>query len=200
MARKFDPALTEARRKQILEATARCVVRRGFHQTSMQDICAEAQMSPGGVYRYFEGKEAIILAIAEEERRDNREIVAELERTRDLIGSLRAIMFEILKVFADEAYGRLAVELLAEAARNETVWSVLARNEQELKHALTAALTKAQKAGQVTKTQPADRLSQVILAMIDGLCARAILDPDYKPVELAGAVDALITGLLKPSR
>lgn len=200
MARKFDPALTEARRKQILEATARCVVRKGFHQTSMQDICAEAQMSPGGVYRYFEGKEAIILAIAEEERRDNREIVEELERSGNLIGSLRAIMFEILKVFTDEAYGRLAVELLAEAARNKTVWSVLARNEQELKDALTAAVIKAQKAGKVTKAQPAKNLSQVILAIIDGLCARAILDPDYKPVELAGAVDALIIGLLKPSR
>ncbi len=200
MARKFDPALTEARRKQILEATARCAVRKGFHQTSMQDICAEAEMSPGGVYRYFEGKEAIILAIAEEERRDNQEIVEELARTGDLIGSLRVIMFEILKVFAEETYGRLAVELLAEAARNKTVWSVLSRNEQELKDALSAALSKAQKAGKVSNAQPAEALSQIILAMIDGLCARAILDPDYKPVELAGAVDDLITGLLQPRK
>ena len=61
-------------------------------------------------------------------------------------------------------------------------------------------MIKAQKAGKVTKAQPGENLSQVILAIIDGLCARAILDPDYKPVELAGAVDALVTGLLKPSR
>ncbi|WP_282605383.1 TetR/AcrR family transcriptional regulator [Pelagibius sp. Alg239-R121] len=198
MARKFDPGLSETRRKQILEATVRCVVRKGFHQTTMQDVCTEADMSPGGVYRYFEGKEAIILAIAEEERRDSREIIDELDRTKDLIGSLRVILFEILKFFADESYGRLAVELLAEAARNKTVWSALARNERELKDALTAALARAQKSGQITSKLSAGALGQVILAMIDGLCARAILDPDYKPVELAATVDAFVIGLLQP--
>lgn len=198
LARKFDPDLSEARRRQILDATARCVVRKGFHQTSMQDICAEAGMSPGGLYRYFDGKETIILAIAEQERRDNEEIIEELKHTRDLVGSLRVIFFEILKFFADESYGRLAVELQAEAARNTEVLKALSRNERELKEALTAALAKAQNEGQITMELPAAALGQVILAMIDGLCARAILDPDYKPVELATAIDAFVVGLLKP--
>ncbi len=198
MARKFDPELSEARRRQILAATSRCVVRKGFHQTSMQDICAEAAMSPGGVYRYFEGKEAIIVAIAEEERRDNQEIIDELNKTEDPIGSLRVIFFEILKFFADESYGRLALELHAEGARNKTVWKVLARNERELKEALISALSRAQEAGKIAAHLPAPALAQVMLAMIDGLCARAILDPDYKPVDLAAAIDAFVIGLLQP--
>ncbi len=155
-------------------------------------------MSPGALYRYFEGKEAIILAIAEQERRDNEEIIGELRQTRDLVGSLRVILFEILKFFADESYGRLAVELQAEAARNEAVRVALSRNEQELKEALTSALTKAQADSQITSDLPPAALGQVILAMIDGLCARAILDPDYKPVELAAAIDAFVVGLLQP--
>ncbi len=198
MARKFDPDLSEARRKQILAATARCVLRKGFHQTSMQDICAEAAMSPGGVYRYFEGKEAIIVAMAEEERRDNQEIIDELKQTRDPVGSLRVIFFELLKFFADESYGRLALELHAEGARNKSVWNLLARNERELKEALIAALDRGQKAGKITPELPSPALAQVILAMIDGLCARAILDPDYKPVALATAIDAFVVGLLQP--
>lgn len=155
-------------------------------------------MSPGALYRYFEGKEAIILTIAEQERRDNEEIIGELKKTRDLVGSLRVIFFEILKFFADESYGRLAVELQAEAARNEAVRAALSRNEQELKEALTSALTKAQADGQITADLPPAALGQVILAMIDGLCARAILDPDYRPVELAAAIDAFVVGLLQP--
>lgn len=198
MARKFDPELSEARRRQILDATARCVVRKGFHQTSMQDICAEAGMSPGALYRYFPGKEAIILAIAEQERRDNEEIIEELTQTKDLVASLRVIFFEILKFFADDSYGRLAIELQAEAARNKSVWGALSRNERELKDALIAALARAQEAGQITGDHGAAELGQVILAMIDGLCARAILDPDYKPVELASTIDAFVVGLLQP--
>src|SRR5262245_17106399 len=48
------------RRAEILAAAQRCFVRSGFHGASMQDICAEAGMSPGNLYRYFPSKEALI--------------------------------------------------------------------------------------------------------------------------------------------
>src|SRR4051812_17630808 len=47
------------RRAEILAAAQRCFVRSGFHGASMQDICAEAGMSPGNLYRYFPSKEAL---------------------------------------------------------------------------------------------------------------------------------------------
>src|SRR6187399_1898615 len=56
------------RRDEILAAAQRCFVRSGFHQTSMQEICAEAGMSPGNLYRYFPSKESLIAGIAERDR------------------------------------------------------------------------------------------------------------------------------------
>ena len=56
------------RRAEILAAAQRCFVRSGFHGASMQDICAEAGMSPGNLYRYFRSKEEIIAGIAERDR------------------------------------------------------------------------------------------------------------------------------------
>src|SRR6187401_3335842 len=56
------------RRSDILAAAQRCFVRSGFHGASMQDICAQAGMSPGNLYRYFPSKEALIAGIAERER------------------------------------------------------------------------------------------------------------------------------------
>src|SRR6188474_1076875 len=61
------------RRDEILSAAQRCFVRSGFHQTSMQEICAEAGMSAGNLYRYFPSKEAIIAGIAERDRADAAE-------------------------------------------------------------------------------------------------------------------------------
>jgi AcrR family transcriptional regulator len=55
-----------ARRRQILDAAARCFARDGFHRTSMQDIVGESGISAGLVYRYFAGKDDMITAIVTE--------------------------------------------------------------------------------------------------------------------------------------
>ena len=59
---KVTDAHIAARRQQIIEAARACFSRQGFHQTSVQDICKEAGLSPGAVYGYFPSKEHIIAA------------------------------------------------------------------------------------------------------------------------------------------
>jgi AcrR family transcriptional regulator len=59
---KVSPEYLEARRNEILDAAFACFRRRGFHQTTMQDIYREAGLSPGAVYHYFRSKEEIIAA------------------------------------------------------------------------------------------------------------------------------------------
>ena len=53
----------------------------------MHEICGEAGMSPGALYRYFPSKESIIEAISEDHRREDRRslsalTVAAFARTR----------------------------------------------------------------------------------------------------------------------
>ena len=67
------------RRSQILDAALVCFAKRGFHQASMHDISAEAGISVGLIYRYFENKEAVISAMAD---RHKKEIGEVLERAR----------------------------------------------------------------------------------------------------------------------
>jgi AcrR family transcriptional regulator len=54
----------ERRRQQILDAAQLCFARKGFHETSMQDVFAESGMSAGAVYRYFKSKNDIVAALA----------------------------------------------------------------------------------------------------------------------------------------
>jgi len=63
--RKVDPVKHEKKRRDILEAAARCFARDGFRGASTADICAEAKISPGHLYHYFASKEAIMGAMAE---------------------------------------------------------------------------------------------------------------------------------------
>src|SRR3972149_4587536 len=60
---KLKPEEVETRSREIIEAARRCFLRNGFHQTTTDDICREAAMTPGGLYHYFGSKEEIISAV-----------------------------------------------------------------------------------------------------------------------------------------
>ncbi|MGB3286889.1 TetR/AcrR family transcriptional regulator [Mycolicibacter algericus] len=55
-------ARTDSRRRQILDAAVKVMQQTGFHQMSMQDLAAEANVSVGLIYKYFGGKEDLLLA------------------------------------------------------------------------------------------------------------------------------------------
>ena len=63
------------RRTQILEAAVVCFAKHGFHQASMHDISAEAGISVGLIYRYFQNKEAVIAAMADRHKREISEVL-----------------------------------------------------------------------------------------------------------------------------
>ncbi len=193
MPRSVDPELHERRRGQILGAAAQCFTRRGFHKTTMHEICAQAGMSRGGIYQYFASKDAIIVAIMEKRREGSTLIIAVLEGTQDFVERLVDIMRAILHTFRDPTYGRLGVEVFAEGSRNPHVREVLRRNETELKDAFSTAPKKAQDAGQVDTG-----LSSEQLALIAGLSSRAIVDPDYKPEQLSGVIETCLVRFLSP--
>jgi len=52
-----------ARRRAILTAAKRCFARKGFHATTISDICKAAGVSAGGLYTHFEHKHAIARAM-----------------------------------------------------------------------------------------------------------------------------------------
>jgi AcrR family transcriptional regulator len=55
----------DAMRERILEAATKRFKHYGYAKTSMAEIAADLQMSPGNLYRYFPGKIDIALAIAD---------------------------------------------------------------------------------------------------------------------------------------
>src|SRR6185295_5000216 len=79
------------RRAEILAAAQRCFVRSGFHGASMQDICAEAGMSPGNLYRYFPSKESLIAGIAERDRAEVAQDFASVDLSHGLFAVLEGM-------------------------------------------------------------------------------------------------------------
>lgn len=56
---KVSDAHLEARRRSIVSAACAIFSRKGVEQATMAEIAAEAGLSPGAIYRYFENKEEL---------------------------------------------------------------------------------------------------------------------------------------------
>lgn len=54
-----------ARREAIVDAGERVLARRGLGCTKMEDVAAEAELSKGALYLYFQNKDALCAAVAE---------------------------------------------------------------------------------------------------------------------------------------
>jgi AcrR family transcriptional regulator len=62
VAEAVRAARASSRRRQVLDAAVKVMGRNGFHQMSMQDLATEAKVSVGLIYKYFGGKEDLLLA------------------------------------------------------------------------------------------------------------------------------------------
>ncbi len=57
--------MSDQTKERIVEAAYRTLVKRGYHETSMKDIAAEAGVAPGLAHYYFETKEDLLVAAIE---------------------------------------------------------------------------------------------------------------------------------------
>src|SRR5436305_6779883 len=112
----LDPALD--RRSQILDAALVCFAKHGFHQASMHDISAEAGISVGLIYRYFENKEAVISAMADRHKKEIQEVLERARQAPTLLESLEILFTAHCCENSPNVLSAFVVDLYAEASRN----------------------------------------------------------------------------------
>jgi AcrR family transcriptional regulator len=89
---KLKPEELESRHREIVDAARRCFLRNGFHQTTTDDICHEASITPGGLYHYFRSKDEVIAAVIQSSAREAVSRLAALaEDAANTRSSIRAL-------------------------------------------------------------------------------------------------------------
>src|SRR5438445_12206637 len=108
-------------RSQILDAALVCFGKRGFHQASMHDISAEAGISVGLIYRYFENKESVISAMADRHKQEIGEMLERARRAPTPLESLEILFNAHCCEDEPRVISAFVVDLYAEASRNPQV-------------------------------------------------------------------------------
>lgn len=125
---KLKPEELETRRREIIEAARTCFLRSGFHQTTTDEICREASITPGGLYHYFSSKEEIISAVIEQSARN---IIEKLRPMIEGADDVRSAFRQVLDFYVDflqdpdvDNITRLDIEIWAEMLKNEKLAAI----------------------------------------------------------------------------
>ena len=176
--RQASAQLHSDRRSEILDAARHCFARTGFHQTSMQQICAQAGMSPGNLYRYFPSKEAIIAGIAERERAEVAAQLADGQFTTDFFSTFAALArHHFVERTADEV--GLGAEIMSESRRNPSISKIMNEFDADVKQRLITMLQAAQARGDISRDADIGTAVEMLMIIADGVWWRRAVDPDF---------------------
>ena len=144
----------------------------------MQEICAEARMSPGSLYRYFPSKEAIIAGIAEQDRADVAQTFRAIAEAPDFFQALAyAARHYIVEESVEEIC--LQTEIKAESRRNPEIAKIYATIEQDVKSGMLNLLRSAVARGDIPSHIDLEVAATMLMALVDGLYWRRAVDPEF---------------------
>lgn len=200
VARTKDEQLHKRRRKDILLAAARVFKAKGFHLARTDDICAEAGLSAGTVFRYFETKQHMIEAIAQIELESYQGAWRTLACKSGLewLGKLTE---EGLKDLLRPTEYDLSADSWLELARHEAGRAQLLEFDNQLRTTLTRELKRGQKAGWVRPSLCCAGTANILLAIFTGLQFDTEISGKVDTAATARALADLVSNhLLLPSR
>lgn len=170
-----------SRRKQIMQAALTCAARKGFHQTSMRDICKEAKMSIGAVYNYYKSKEEILAAIAKEGRQTKRVILERLKECRNARESFQGLFkyfFLLYKNGSFRTYGSIDLETYCEAMRNEEIRRIMQEEYESLANTLEELVQFWQRKKEIKKDIDSRYLANYLISLSVGIKIHLLVQPE----------------------
>ena len=190
------------RRQRLIDAAWRRIAAAGYHETTVDDVCAEAGVSKGAFYGYFATKQELFLALLDEETDALNRAAADLA-AQQLTGAeqVRRFTQTMLQVGDDPARVQLRADLWSTLAADPVVRGRFAEAVERRRSVLREWITHSIEAGDlaIARSQ-ANALASILIALADGLMLHRALDPrGFRWANIRAVMDALIEGIDQPT-
>ena len=199
MAPKVSEEHMEERRQQILDAAVRSFSRGGLHQTTIEDIRLEAELSRGAVYHYFKTKEDIIDAIRERSAGQAESFYRDSSGGDDGAANLLNLVDATLSLMTSPESAeanRLAVFLWAESLVNQRIMDGQLPSFKPYLEQLARSFAEAQDEGRADPQVDSQAIARVIAGTMLGLQIQLTWEPDMDMDAAGRALELVLAGKL----
>jgi AcrR family transcriptional regulator len=195
MARTRDEALHATRRQDILAAAARVFKAKGFHLARTEDICAEAGLSAGTLFRHFPDKRSMIVAIADVEFERLRSEIEQLSTKEGILWLTKITAEELAQIIEPKGF-ELGTDSWLELARDGEGRKRLLAVDQTLRQMLSRQLEQGMAEGWIRGSVDSDGTAAILLALFSGLQLGSEVGLAVNTKATACAIADLFGGLL----
>jgi AcrR family transcriptional regulator len=159
---KVSPERLAATRRRVLDGARRAFASHGYEGATVRRLEEETGLSRGAIFHHFADKDALFLALAEEDAEE----VATLVDDFGLVGAMRKLR--------DKDAGWLGVQLeVSRRVRTDPAFANLwAHHLRAITRATQARLARQRDAGVVRDDVPVETLAAFLLLVYDGLVAQ----------------------------
>jgi AcrR family transcriptional regulator len=194
-----SPAYATKMRGRILDAAQRVLHNDGYQATTMPAIAAEADMSVGLLYRYFESKDELLLAMCEGiTQAQLNELSAQLGRIADPAERLASAVRLFIDSLDAKDWGAIVVAGWAEAHTNPRLRDLLQRRCDQLRSFAAIFIRESIARGEADPSIDVERVSLGVAMLLDGALAHhAEMGRRFDPVSAEQAITGLLAGALR---
>ncbi len=178
-ARPVNKKLRAERRREIMLAAAKVFRAKGFHGASMEELCAAADMSPGTLYNYFSGKDAIIKALVEAELEQYVTVVEHLMGSPEALERLVSGDANAVEQAIQPHESYVGLECWLEIMRNENLSLLALGIDTKLRKTVAKAIKQAQKQGLLDAGLAPKATANVLLGLFAGITFDSETLPGY---------------------
>lgn len=143
----------------------------------MHDISAEAGISVGLIYRYFENKEAVISAMADRHKKEIGEVLERARQAPTLLESLEILLTAHCCEDKPRVISAFVVDLYAEASRNPRVADLVRDVLRTAMDGMTELIGRAPEAQNAGHGLSPTELAELIFAVARGMLMFDVLRP-----------------------
>lgn len=168
----------DERRRELLSAAHRVIVRDGIDAATTRAIAKEAGYSNGVLAHYFADKDEILLSALRQSHRRIRERLARKVEGAGGLAALRELLLDNLPLDAERTQEtRLEVSFWSRSLASERLAEVQRAEAGELRAVVRGLLAEARAAGELRGDDNLDDVTEHLLALVDGLSLHLLLYP-----------------------
>jgi AcrR family transcriptional regulator len=192
----------DTKRRRILDAATTCFARDGFQRATVPEIAREAGLSAGAIYRYFDGKEDIVAAIARAHRTPSPDALgrsAARPNVSEALGELIDASFDVLRDPDELRWRRITVQLWGEALRDERVMEIVREGRDEPIERIAELIGRGQAEGALRSDIDPVAGARICASLFYGLVLQLASDPSVDVDRYADAVRVMLSAVLHAS-